>query len=98
MDTQALRRIASQIEDTMPDSVSAGVVINAANKIDELRTELEAKDKRIAELEEALESYAAHSTEAIAALEQRIADAPHEPSCDEVRRVAGRCDCWKSSP
>jgi len=69
-----------------------------------LRAELEAKDKRIAELENkcALLNQACadmeETTKEYEALEQRIADAPHEPSCDEVRRVAGRCDCWKSSP
>ena len=78
MDTQALRRIASQIEDTMPDSVSAGVVINAANKIDELRAELEAKDERIAD--------APHGPYCQSTTEQGICDA--EELCDCWKKEA----------
>ena len=67
-----------------------------------LRTELEAKDKRIAELEEisarAINSNQKYYREKVLA-EQRIADAPHDMDCASLgllQLYPEECTCWKS--
>ena len=86
----------------------------ACADMEETTKEYESMERRIAELKQfaalrddviktrgayidELEAENGERANKVHALEQRIADAPHEPSCDEVRRVAGRCDCWKKA-
>ena len=66
--------------------------------------EIEALQRRIAELEEELQTHINCATQYFnekAVLEQRIADAPHDADCSfwEIQGICNpedECDCWKS--
>ena len=64
-----------------------------------LRAELEAKDKRIAELEEHIAMVERNNVwlnGKYAELEQCIADAPHDEKCLYLLRGL-ECNCWKAT-